>query len=223
MKKTFRALSLLAIASLVTMAANAGSTSLDVNAGAALEGSFGLEVIFASSTGLAYVQDDTPNDEATYNAEYRLTVDGDNLQIAVANDASSRHEVFRARNPANLIRMEIHCRVAPGGPGTGNCGTGNDGQWRAKSYYRRDNNTWGFCGQVGFVPTGNTTYSVEWGQGTGAADGFMRFFKNGDLVRECTGIDNDDRGVNTARLGAPGRVDTGTSGSSYMDSFVSTR
>ena len=220
MTKTFRVLSLLAAAALISMAASA-NTSLDVTNAAALDGNFGLEVIFDGTTTNAFVEDQTPSDETTYNVEFKLQAN--NLGIAVANDATSRHEVFAGRFPANLIRMEIHCRVAPGGPGTGNCGAGNDGQWRAKAYARKDNNTWKFCGQVGFVPTAGTTYAIEWVQGDGGANGSIRFLKNGSEVRLCNNIDNDDRGINAGRMGATGRVDTGTSGTSYMDSFVSTR
>lgn len=218
MTKTIRVLSLLGVAALISLAASA-QTTLAVTNAAAIDGNFGLEVIFANSTTNAYVQDDTPSDEGTYNVEFKLRANA--LGIAVADDATSRHEVIVARNPANLVRMEIHCRATFGG--SGNCGAGNTGQWRAKAYARRDNNSWKFCGQTGFVPTGNTTYGIEWVQGTGGADGSIRFLKNGNEVRLCENIDNDDRGVNAARMGATGRVDTGTSGTSYMDSFVSTR
>ena len=223
MTKTFRVLSLLAAAALISMAASADA-SLAVTNAAAIDGNFGLEVIFDNTATKAYVEDQTPSDETTYNVEFKLSAEGPgNLQIDVADDATSRHEVFASRNPANLTRMEIHCRVAPGGPGTGNCGNNNDGQWRAKAYARKDDNTWKFCGQTGFQPTANTTYGIEWVQGSGGADGTIRFLKNGTEVRLCNNIDNDDRGVNAGRMGAVNRVDTGTSGTSYMDSFVSTR
>ena len=148
MTKTFRVLSLLGAAALISMAASA-NTSLAVTNAAAIDGNFGLEVIFDGTTTNAFVEDQTPADESTYNVEFKLRAN--NLTILAANDATSRHEVFAGRFPANLIRMEIHCRLAPGGPGTGNCGPGNDGQWRAKAYARNDNNTWKFCGQTGFV------------------------------------------------------------------------
>jgi len=221
MTKMIRALSLFAAIALVAMAASAGSSSLAVTNAAAIDGAFGLEVIMANSTGKAYVEDQTPSDETTYNAEFKLNAEGGGLVIAVADDATSRHEVFAGRNPANLIRIEIHCRATFGG--AGNCGAGDTGQWRAKAYARRDNNTWKFCGQAGFQPTGNTTWGVEWVQGDGGANGSIRFLKNGSEVRLCTGLDNDDRGMNAARIGAVNRVDTGTAGTSYMDSFVSTR
>ena len=220
MTKTFRVLSLLGVAALFSLAASA-QTTLAVTNAAALDGNFGLEVIFANSTSNAYVQDDTPSNEAAYNVEFKLRANP--LTINASNGVDSRHEVVVGRNPANLIRMEIHCRLAPGGPGTGNCGPGNDGQWRAKAYARNDNNTWRFCGQTGFVPTGATTYGIEWVQGTGGADGSIRFLKNDIEVRLCNNIDNDDRGINAARMGATGRVDATTSGTSHMDSFVSTR
>ncbi len=220
MTKTFRVLSLLSAAALISMAVSA-QTTLAVTNAAALDGNFGLEVIFAGTTSKAYVQDDTPSDESTYNVEFKLRANP--LTINASNGPDSRHETFAGRNPANLIRFEIHCRVAPGGPGTGNCGPGNDGQWRAKAYARRDNNTWKFCGQTGFVPTGNTTYGIEWVQGDGGANGSIRFLKGGSEVLLCNNIDNDDRGINAARMGAVNRVDAATSGTSYMDSFVSTR
>lgn len=221
MTKTFRVLSLFAAAALISMAASAGSTSLAVTNAAALDGNFGLEVIFANSTGKAYVEDQTPSDETTYNAEFKLSAEGGGLVIDVSDGVTSRHEVMAARNPANLIRIEIHCRATFGG--AGNCGAGDTGQWRAKAYARKDNNTWKFCGQAGFQPAAGTLWGVEWVQGDGGANGSIRFLKNGSEVRLCNNIDNDDRGINAARIGAVNRVDTGTSGTSYMDSFVSTR
>jgi hypothetical protein len=221
MTKTFRVLSLLAAAALISMAASADA-SLAVTNAAALDGNFGLEVIFDGTVSKAYVEDQTPSDETTYNAEFKLAAEGPGgYVIAVADDASSRHEVMAGRNPANLIRIEIHCRATFGG--SPNCGAATNGQWRAKAYVRRDNNTWKFCGQAGFQPQAGTLWGIEWVQGTGGADGSIRFLKNGTEVRLCNNIDNDDRGINAARIGAVNRVDAGTSGTSYMDSFVSTR
>lgn len=54
------------------LAAGVQAATLNVNAGAALEGSFGLEIIMDGTTTGSYVADDSPNNETTYRAVFLI-------------------------------------------------------------------------------------------------------------------------------------------------------
>lgn len=60
------------------LATGAQAASLNVNAGAAIDGNYGLEVIM-NDLSLAYVVDDTPNNERVYRASFEL--DWNTLQM----------------------------------------------------------------------------------------------------------------------------------------------
>lgn len=99
MKKT-----LLIVLTLTVIAGVAGADSLDVNNTAALGGTgtacsggnCGLEV-FHDNTSKAYVQDDSPADEAIYRASFLF--DPNSIAATTAGTASFRHPIFGAYGP----------------------------------------------------------------------------------------------------------------------------
>src|SRR5262245_11987979 len=66
------------------------STTLAVNTGSALEGSFGLQISFDGAGGAAYVQDNSPVNETEYWAVFRINDTNINL------DPGDSFQVFRA-------------------------------------------------------------------------------------------------------------------------------
>ena len=66
---------------------------------------------------------------------------------------------------------------------------------------------------------------IDWKASTavGANNGGLTFWIDGVQKANLTGIDNDTRKIDQARLGAVNGIDSGTRGTYYFDDFVSTR
>jgi hypothetical protein len=67
--------------------------------------------------------------------------------------------------------------------------------------------------------------AVEWwaASGPGAGNGGLRLSLDGVLLQTVTGVNNDTRRIDQARLGAVAGIDTGTRGVYYFDDFQSQR
>jgi hypothetical protein len=76
-----------------------------------------------------------------------------------------------------------------------------------------------------FVNGYTDTWRLDWRAATvtGADDGGLTVWIDGTQQANITGIDNDTRRVDRARLGPLSSVDAGTSGTAYFDAFESRR
>ncbi len=198
---------------------NVMAASLTVNAGAKLEGNFGLEVIMDGVADSAFVRDNTPDNETIYRATWLL--DWNDLDFASTSGPGSTHAMFKGWDndmPAGVQRQHLVV-------GLRYTLTGERRLW---------------CKAV-HAGTG-AGYYTEWGLPAGAA-GYpaqilVEFDQASDVVSLCrqnafagstmvcvdiTGADLGTHNIDSAQLGAAGGSDAGTTGSYFIDSFESYR
>lgn len=196
-------------------AASANNTTAATPA-AALEGNFGLEVTMDGSSNNAHVRDLSPTDEITFRATFLFDAnalsmtDGDWHYIA-----TWRAEPGGPANhpsPRNEMRLQVRYRAGQVNP------------YKIRIVCRHDSGFWAQPGGHSLPLSGVSVLTVEWqaASAPGANDGFCRFYRNGVLRAEATGLDNDERTIGSSTLGVA-QVDLGSIGSSYYDSFESYR
>jgi hypothetical protein len=176
---------------------------LTVGGAGALVGSYGLSVAIASQVH-AFVQDNTPNGETTYRCRFYL----DPNTLAMAN--ADEFILFRALTgaAASVFFVKLQYFTATG--------------YHLYVYERDDS----WVAQTYQVTITDAPHYVEmkWVRATGAGtnDGTFALWVDGSApAAEKTGIDNDTLEISTVRLGAELELDTGTSGTLYMDAFYS--
>lgn len=194
------------------------ANSIAVNATAALQGSFGMEVVFDGATAPAYVQDNSPNAETVYHVTFKANrasfdpgaADSSSFYVLTARegpDAAATANTIRfyvRRNPADLTAF--HARAIA---------LQDDGTWRQVG-----------CGNFGL---NNQTYDILWKASTapGANNGVLTCLRNGVAPpsNSNTAMDNDTRRVDSVRFGffqtLP--LSQNANGSYYLDDFISTR
>lgn len=184
-----------------TASANAGSMS--VTAGAALVGNRGLRMSIASNTS-TYLTDDSPNAEARYRVRFYLDPN------SLAMDQSNMFIPFYGYQGTSTQVIRVDLRRY-------------NGNYQLRSGLRLDSTTWKMSP---YYTVSDAPHSIEldWQAATaaGANNGSLTLWLDGVQKPALTGIDNDTRRVDRARLGAIG-VDTGTRGTFYLDDFVSHR
>ena len=203
-------IALMLTATIIMATGSAGAAnSLDVNATAALEGNFGLEINHDGSTNLAYVETDSPDGESIYRAQFMI-----HPEASFVMDGPNNHALLLARqdSPATSpFRLVL--------------GRFRDGRQFIRAFFNQDNGNFRFLGGMIIGVGSTTTVMIEWSAATsnGANDGVMRMYKNGNLLQQRSDIDNDTYVVDRVRLGAAAWVDASTVGSVYLDSFESYR
>jgi hypothetical protein len=177
---------------------------LSVSPAAALVGSQGLQALIDDVQAI-YVTDDTPNAEPRYRA--RFYFDPNSLVMA----GTDAHYIFKgfAGTSAEVVRMEIR----PSGA-----------SYQLRLGLVDDGTTWTL---TGWFTISDAAHFVEldWRAATavGTNDGGLTFWIDGVQQINITGVDNDTRRVDRARLGALAGIDAGTSGTYYFDAFESRR
>lgn len=189
-----------------------------VNATAAMQGSFGMEVTFDGATAPAYVQDNSPNAETVYHVSFRANratfdpgaADSSSFYVLTAregpDDAATANTIrfYVRRNPADL--PNFHARAIA---------LQDDGTWRQVG-----------CGNFGL---NDQTYDIVWKAATapGMNNGVLTCLRNGVAPPSNTNVtmDNDTRRVTSVRFGffqtLP--LSQNANGSYYLDDFISTR
>ena len=230
----------------ILVAAGAHAATLDVNATAAADGNFGLEVLFNGTIELAYVMDDTPNNETTYRVLFKLTLPATfDFEFGFPQPTSDLRQraynmVFSVKDmdqPGGNARQHLHVHLKRFGADQyklfaraydpTNPAAAGDG------FVYRDHV--GGAMEVNLPPKGGPGYPVivlveyQAESAPGANDGVftLKRANNFDpsifMGKSNTQMRNNDKDVDQAFLGAPGGVDTGTVGSLYIDSFESYR
>jgi len=184
------------------------ATSIGVNGTAALQGSFGMQVSFDGSTNDAYVEDRSPNSETRYVVTWRMNTS------PMTMTGASNHQILRAitgdPTPSGVaFQVKVYKTVAAG--------------FEVQVLARLDSGA--FTNRIAVVGDASHQYSVDWkaSSAPGANDGYAKLYKNGTLRKSLLNLDNDLQRVDMARFGAFGAVDASTSGSFYLDDFISTR
>ena len=111
-RRSFRsyALAFGALFAVALLALPALAASLAVNGGAALEGSFGLEITFDGDAQRAYVEDDSPTAETHYNAKFRF----DPNSIVMGENKRFKILSTRADTGERLMQALVRWRAADG-------------------------------------------------------------------------------------------------------------
>jgi hypothetical protein len=145
----------------------------------------------------AYVQDETPNAETTYNAEFSVYLDslvlggGDELDLFVAYDGDG------------IPQLRLLVRE----------GAGFDAEVRDDA---GDPTT--IAG--GAVRAGWNTIQLGW---EASASATVSLIVNGGTPATVSGLDNDAARIEFVRMGAVGGTLTTTSGTVFLDNFISWR
>jgi hypothetical protein len=177
---------------------------LRVKAAAAMKGAWGMRALIDDNTAI-YVTDDKPNAEKRYRA--RFYFDPNSISMVAGNS----HYIFLGyRGTGNIVlRLEFR-RTA--------------GAYALRAGLLNDNGTWTNT-SLYTIADARHYLELDWraATGPGANNGGLTFWIDGVQKADLTGIDNDTRQVDRARLGAIGGIDTGTRGVLYFDDFISRR
>ncbi|MEK7324212.1 MAG: hypothetical protein AAB217_03015 [Chloroflexota bacterium] len=178
---------------------------LSVTASAALVNAKGLQAVI-DDNNVVYVTDDTPNAEPRYRMRFYFDPNG--ISIASGN----ADYIFYGYSGASTGVTRIEFRRS------------NAGAYQIRASLRNDGNTWTF---TGWFTISDAPHSVEidWRAATaaGANNGGLTLWIDGAQQADLTGVDNDTRRIDRARLGAVSGIDSGTRGAYYFDAFESRR
>jgi hypothetical protein len=193
--------------------------SLEVTADAAMEGNYGLRVhIDPGTLTQAYVQSDHPQQESHFRVSFWL--DATNLDMPFPPNTNKCFVFmkFYRDSPSPLQHTFVYiCR--------NNVGTA----YRIALNTRKNSEFWYWLG--GTFLSGDASpnphfIEIEWQQADpGMSNGIARMWRDGNLVREATDVNNSDWNVDQVRVGIPPDPKLGptVSGSFDFDSYVSTR
>jgi hypothetical protein len=180
---------------------------LSVSASAALVGSRGMQALIDDS-GAIYVNDDTPNAEPRYRARFYFDP---NSIVMASGDA---HFIFKAFAGTSTEVLKVEFRRSSGIYQI-RVSVADDGSTFIQSSYFT-------------ISDGPHVIELDWRASTaaGANNGGLTLWIDGTQQADLTGIDNDTRRVDRARLGALTGIDPGTIGPDriyYFDAFESRR
>jgi hypothetical protein len=223
-------ISILAASALLLASTSAWANSLGVNANAAMSGGFGLEV-FHDNSSVAYVQDNSPQSESVYRAEF--LVNPNNIS---PENGNWRQVIFSGHGPNPR-------------PGIGNCPqqaafqpvfrawlvfSGGNGQVYNLQFWGHGNQ----CGQIGTarlpIPKDQPSRVCMEYEAANANAGRIRLAVVG-MNEACPSttspswvertFSNGFTRVDFVRLGAPftNNFGRGENGSWYLDDFASFR
>jgi hypothetical protein len=178
-----------------------------VSAGAALAGSSnGLQALINDVNSI-YVTDETPNGERRYRA--RFYFDPNSISMA-SGDA---HYIFYgASGPSTFTTvLRVAFRFS-------------SGSYQVRASLLDDGTTW-TDSSWSTISDAPHAIEIDWRAATaaGANDGGLTLWIDGAQKANLTGIDNDTRRIDRARLGPVSGIDAGTSGTEYFDAFESRR
>ena len=152
-----------------------------------------------------YVTDDTPNAEPRYRA--RFYFDPNSIPM-LSGDA---HYIFKgfAGTSTEVLRLEFRQL---------------SGAYQLRASLLDDGTTWLNTNWYAINDAVNVI-ELEWHAATavGANNGGVTLWRDGIQLENLTGIDNDTRRIDRARLGALTGIDAGTRGTYYFDAFESHR
>ncbi len=180
---------------------------LSVSAAAALMGSRGMQALIDDANTI-YVTDDNPNVEPRYRA--RFYFDPNSIPMT-SGDA---HYIFKGFLGTSTEVLRLEFGKSAGG-------------YQIRAALLDDGTTWV---NTNWYPLSDAINVIEldWRGATavGANNGGLTLWTNGIQQQDLTGIDNDTRRIDRARLGALTGIDAGTisvTSSYFFDAFESRR
>ncbi len=174
-------------------------TNISVTGPSALVGTQGMQVAITGNTP-GYVTDNTPANEATYNARFYFNPNG------TSTNASGIADIFQALNTGGttpIIRVQYQ-----------RLGT----TYQVRAVVSRN----GGNSSTSWYPITNASHAIEIGWRSGASTSFSLYI-DGTLKQTLTGLNTSAYKVDVARLGAISGLASGMSGTMYFDGFISTK
>ncbi|MEO7841593.1 MAG: hypothetical protein ABIU06_19810, partial [Anaerolineales bacterium] len=176
---------------------------LSPNAAAALVGGLGLQAIVNDANSL-YVADDRPNSETRYRARFHF----DPNSMVMGNGES--FNILNGFVGTNTAVMRVEFAISSNIYVIRGSVLNDSGAWVSTNWF----------------PISDAPHSIEvdWRAKTsGANNGGLTLWIDGAQQFDLTAVDNDTRRIDRVRLGAVAGIDTGTSGTFFMDAFESRR
>ncbi len=211
----------IAAAGLLVASSGFAANSLSVTGGAALAGSFGLQVNCDGSTNNVYVESQHPNAEKHYKASFLMR------PAALKLPSNGQVRILNVYAPSGKTIVQLSLRRNTG-----------DNNWQLRTKYMNDNLKYTNLGNLVLVsqtsPNSIRKVTLEWQTDTanGATNGFVKLTQcNADGTTSCvtktaqSGVDNDTFSVDKVRIGlqnATGDICTGVGGYNF-DEFSSER
>jgi len=181
-----------------------GDGDLNVTAGAALSGTYGLAITIDNKSA-NYVLDDSPAGEDRYRA--RFYFDPNDLTMG----AGDSHVIFVGLQEG--VGTLFKYILAP---------LGSDYQLRVGM--RNDAGRFHYSSWHVLTDEPHTL-EIDWLAATGVDlnDGYLTLYIDGALAQTISGLDTDTLRVDESRLGAHAGIDATTNGTYYFDAFASRR
>jgi hypothetical protein len=210
----------IAIAALLIGAGSAHAAGLAVNGAAALQGSYGLEIVMDGTNAKAYVEDQTPADESIYRISFLINMN--DLVMAGPTAVTNQHAIIDTTTTGGDIGLRLVLQDKK-----------KLSRWQIKakagvSISTNPTKTTRKTSPVELEPTGAapTTHQIdiEWQEGSApdVRDGFIRIRVDGGAWSSNT-LENFDFGIDKTKFGGINGVDTTSTGSFYLDDFQSFR
>jgi hypothetical protein len=176
---------------------------LSVSTSAALRGGQGLQALMDDNNNV-YVNDDTPNSETRYRA--RFYFDPNSIPMVVGN----AHLIFQGFSGTTQV-LQVELRFQATG-------------YELRALLVNDAKAWT---STNWIPLSDAPHALEldWRASTaaGANNGGLTLWIDGLQQADLTGVDNDTRRIDQARLGPSSGIDNGTRGTCFFDTFESRR
>ena len=208
MKRSIQ-LALVAAAVIALGALPASAATIAVNAAAAMNGTnFGLEVN-VDTTSPAYVRDNTPNAETTYRGSFWL-----DPNTWATGGVRASHVILSGNGAGGVAVMRVYLLQQA------------NGKRRVRIYCKENGGVFAkstsiTLGAVGAEPPRKIDFEMITGAGTGSCT--LTRSGGASPSVSVTNLTNDAWDIRSARFGAVVSVDAVSSGSYYLDEFVSLR
>jgi hypothetical protein len=179
--------------------------SLSVTAAAALIGANGMQANLNDNNAI-FVTDNSPVAEPRYRARFYF----DPNSIPMSNNDA--HYLFYGLEAANTVVLRVEFRRS-------------SGLYQLRAQLLNDTTNGWTTSSYFTISDAPHFVELNWRASTaaGANNGGLTFWIDGAQQVDLTGIDNDTRRIESARLGAVGGVDNGTRGLTFFDAFESRR
>ena len=178
---------------------------LSTSPSAALVGSQGLQAVIDDNNPLVVI-DESPSLETRYRV--RFYFDPNSIPMAIGN----AHSILLGSSGGGTVQhLQLELRFQATG-------------YELRALLQNDAKVWI---STSWIPLSDAPHTLEldWRAATaaGANNGGLTFWIDDVQQANLTGVDNDTRRIDQARLGAASGVDDGTRGTYFFDAFESRR
>lgn len=177
---------------------------LSVSPSAALIGTQGMQAVI-DDTNTIYVTDDQPNAESHYRARFYFDPN------SILMTSGDTHFIFKGfvGTSTEVLRMEFRQSA---------------GAYQLRASLLDDGTTWISTSWFA-ISDAPHALELDWqaASGVSANNGSLALWIDGTQQASLSGVDNETRRIDRARLGALTGIDAGTLGTYYFDAFESRR